>query len=182
MATQPRLIGLYSPAPQSGKSTVAGLLESRHQFSTRSFATPLKRMVVDLLNSLGMNPEEIGYHMHEGKEAPIDKLGGASFRYLTQTLGTDWGRKLIDNDMWARAATEGDLSGLVVWDDVRFINEAEAIRAKGGVIWRVERPGATSQTSHVSEGQLEGYAFDAVLTNNGTMEELEVQVASALRN
>ena len=47
--TTPRLIALYAPAPQSGKSTVAEHLEARHGFETVKFAGPLKDMIRCLL-------------------------------------------------------------------------------------------------------------------------------------
>ena len=70
-----------------------------------------------------------------------------------QTLGTEWGRALSPNlwiETWAAS-----LAGLdrVVADDVRFENEAAAVRALGGVVLRVERAGAgfASGAAHASE-------------------------------
>ena len=65
----PRLIGLYSPAPGCGKTTVASLL-SNHQ--RVSFAAPLKRAVWNMLNDLGTS----GVHfVCKDKEAIIPELG-----------------------------------------------------------------------------------------------------------
>lgn len=182
MATPGVIIGLYSRAPQSGKSTVAGILDREFGVSTRSFAAPLKRMVVDLMTTAGIGPEEVGRLMHEGKEEPIPELGGASFRYLAQTLGTDWGRKLIHNDLWVNAALSARLPRFTVIDDVRFPNEAAAIRAKGGVLWLVENPRVSLMTSHASEGQLDGYDFDDVITNDGDLSKLRLAVVEAFHS
>lgn len=173
----PRLIGLYSPEPQSGKSTTAHILNRLHGHATASYAMPLKRMVADLMTSAGLSPAEVGSYMHERKEEVIPVLG-VSFRYLCQTLGTEWGRKLIDNDLWVKVAVNDNLPTYTVFDDVRFKNEADALRAKGGVVWKIVRPNATVQTEHVSEGLLEDYPFDAVIVNDGSYEDLQRQIAA----
>jgi hypothetical protein len=60
--------------------------------------------------------------------------------------------------------------------DVRFINEAECISARGGDMWRVKRPGVGAVNAHVSESDLDGYKVDKILSNGGTLEELELLV------
>lgn len=182
MDTHERLIiGLYSPAPQSGKSTVAGILEGQFGFSTRSFASALKRMVIDLLVTAGYSPEEVGHFMAAGKEEPIPALGNVSFRYLCQTIGTEWGRNLISNNLWVDLLVRNpNLPNLLVIDDVRFPNEFDAIRSEGGQVWRISRPSGVVQTSHVSEGLLEGYPFDEEIVNDSDVTDLGSRVASAL--
>ena len=49
----------------------------------------------------------------------------------------------------------------IVIDDVRFPNEAEMIRARGGKIWRLSRKGfEPSGDSHVSEAGLPDELID----------------------
>ncbi len=175
------MIGLYSPAPQSGKSTVATALTTEHGFEQRGFATALKRMVIDLMYSAGIRPEAVGRYMDVDKEAPIPELGNKSFRYLTQTIGTDWGRYLVDKDLWIKVLLNSPvLPKLCVIDDLRFPNEYDAIRAAGGKCWRIYRPGQEATTDHPSEGLLEDREFDAQLTNGGTYEDLRAAVKGAL--
>lgn len=181
MAT--KLIGLYSPAPQSGKSTVASFLERDAGFTRVGFAASLKRMAVDALNSAGLTPEQIGYYMEQGKEETLPPPFSVSFRYLCQTLGTDWGRNLISGNLWvdialAKAATIG---GPVVIDDMRFPNEFRAISEAGGEVWRIVRPNAGSPNDHPSEGLLEGYQFDVTIVNDGSVRKLLDAASSALR-
>lgn len=78
------------------------------------------------------------------------------------------------------------LEGVVI-PDVRFLNEVDAVRAGGGVVWRVERPGAGLQGAaamHQSEQEqssIDTGKFSAVLNNqNGPLEELEKLVALEL--
>lgn len=181
MDTNRRLIGLYSPAPQSGKSTVATQLALMGNFSLFSFALPIKRMVVEVLNAAGYNSSEIGYFMAEGKEEPIERVGGASFRYLAQTIGTEWGRNMVENDLWVNLLLNNpNLPTYTVIDDVRFANEYNAIRAKGGEVWRIRRPSGFVSTAHVSEGQLDGMTFDYEITNDGSYADLNEKVKYGL--
>lgn len=176
------MIGLYSPAQQSGKSTVANYLVREYGFETRGFALALKRMVIDLLNSAGLSPERIGFYMDLGKEDPIPEMGGCSFRYLCQTLGTEWGRTLIAKDLWTNIIVNNpNRPDLLVIDDVRFPNEFDAIKAQGGQVWKVVRPGVTPISDHPSEGLLEGFEFDAEIVNDGSYSDLEMKAEVALK-
>jgi hypothetical protein len=170
--TLPRLIGLYSPAPGCGKSTVAVLL-TEHQ--RMSFAAPLKRAVSHMLRELSPRLPSTHY-VYTDKEAIIPELG-VSARHMMQTLGTEWGRACIHPDFWvkiARAKTQRIMNngGSVVIDDVRFPNEATMIRDLGGELWRIERPGITYSGDHSSEGGLEDITPDRVIINDGSIDQL----------
>ena len=68
--------------------------------------------------------------------------------------------------------------------DVRFPNEAQAIKDRGGIVIRVKRPldrlgnsklpklKHTSVTQHPSETALDDYDFDYVIENEGSIDEL----------
>ena len=168
--TLPRLIGLYSPAPGCGKSTVADLLIERERVS---FAAPLKRAVWNMLNDLGLEGLRYAYG---DKEAIIPELG-VSARHMMQTLGTEWGRACIHPDFWvmiARAETQRIMADgrSVVIDDVRFPNEATMIRDLGGELWRIERPGIAYNGDHESEGGLEDITPDRVIVNDVSIDQL----------
>jgi hypothetical protein len=62
--------------------------------------------------------------------------------------------------------------------DVRFLNEAEAIKERGGIIIRVDR--GSPANSHKSETILDNYRFDFIISNNGTIDELSDVVKSIL--
>jgi hypothetical protein len=184
MTDVPQLIGLYSPAPRSGKSTVASYL-TEHGFYTVSFATPLKRMIRTFLIQFGYGPEDIDYLLTDGKHEQIRSLG-VTPRQLLQTLGTEWGRTCIHPDVWLkcwRSTADRYLStGVsIVCDDIRFPNEADLIRSLGGQLWRVHRPEAERATTHASEGSLDNFPhFDRRITNDGTLLDLYSRVKSAL--
>ncbi len=148
MTIQPKLIGLCG-AKGVGKSTYASYIASQdgHVYS---FATPLKTMLMSVF------PKE---YILTQKEVPIPNYPKhVTGRYLLQTLGTDWARKLITEDIWMlmlRERLETDMDkrgGLMVIDDLRFPNEAMMVRELGGEVWLVRRRGfKPSNDNHASE-------------------------------
>lgn len=160
-----RLIGLYSSAPQSGKSSIA---------------SPLKTMVRAFLSEAGIPASYIDELLTTRKEELIPEFGVSS-RHLMQTLGTEWGRQCVWVQCWRRRVQRLMTSGFdVVCDDVRFPNEALTLRALGGELWRVRRPGTARGTTHASEGSLDDLVFDREIDNSGRLFHLHVAVRQAL--
>lgn len=148
----------------SGKDTVGSYLVEQHGFARVSFAEPLKSSVAALL---GISVEQI----EQWKNDPYAVVGFGlkvedgwivgdemTFRQFLQRYGTEAHRDVFGDDFWteqgkwairdamAKGATD------VVVTDVRFDNEADAIRSMGGCIVRVYRPEAEhSDDSHASE-------------------------------
>jgi hypothetical protein len=178
------IIGLYSPAPQSGKTTVAEELV-RHGYTRVSFAAPLKRVAITLLQELGYEEQVAAEMVYTNKEADVPEIK-ASVRHILQTLGTEYGRQCLHPDVWImcmekRLASLRQEGKFAVIDDCRFLNEAALIRRLGGELWRVERPSTERGTSHASEGSLDDYPlFDRRLTNDGTLLQLYSQVQSVV--
>lgn len=176
----PRVIGLYSPAPQSGKTSVAAYLE-RHGYVRVSFAEPLKDMAIVFLRHSGLSKSEAKNAVYSNKTAIVPELG-LTVRQLLQTLGTEWGRECLHPNVWTtiwlRRALETLAAGhKVVCDDVRRENEAAAIRSLEGHLWRITRPGIERTTSHASEGALDNYSgFDVHLANSGTLQDLYAHI------
>jgi len=176
------LIGLSGKAG-SGKSTVTRYLNDKG-FGTRKFAGPLKAMIAALLEQQGVSPETTPDFL-EGhlKEIPTDYLAGRSPRYAMQTLGTEWGRGLISQNFWVDTAMKqivpGD--GDIIFDDVRFPNEALAIRRAGGVVVNVVRPALDPVEAHASEEALADFAFNYVIYNDSMMNKLYERIDTFLR-
>lgn len=173
----PRVIGLTGLAG-AGKSTVARLLGT--SYYPMRFAGPLK----DMLRAIGLGDDEIEGHR---KGEPCDLLAGRTPRFAMQTLGQEWGRDLIHPDLWVRiwsARVEAWFQaggGAIVAEDCRYLNEAAAIRAFGGEIWRIERPGQTAG-AHVSEAGQAAIEPDRVIVNDGDFNQLRDRVAELLRS
>lgn len=183
-----RTIGFCGPAG-AGKSTAADRLMKHWRFNRVRFAGPLKAM----LAALGLSAEQLDGAF---KEEPTPLLCGRTPRQAMQWLGTEWGRNLIGDDFWIaawRAAVERTggfhvpgkgWDRLIVADDIRFANEAKAIRDRGGIVVRIERRGAGSMTggAHVSE-RLD-FVPDRVIQNHGDLAMLRAEIdalAASLR-
>lgn len=165
----PPVVGLCGLAG-SGKSTAAAALVQVGYERVR-FAGPLKAMMA----ALGLTEREIDGDL---KEEPCALLGGRTPRHAMQTVGTEWGRQMIDNELWIRAwqrAAAG--KSLVVVDDVRFENEAAAVRAAGGMLIRVMRPGLVAGTHASETAEL---ACDVEVANTGSACDLRYEVYAAL--
>jgi hypothetical protein len=171
------LIGLSGLAG-AGKSEVAAVLMNEFGFVRVKFADPLKNMIRTMLRGMGHIDEDVE-RMIEGdlKEVEIPELG-VTPRRLMITLGTEWGRDLIREDIWIRLWTAAaEMHADVIADDVRFPNEVDAIRGRGGQLWRIERPGLVAG-DHVSE-QLDAKP-DVTILNGGSLALLRSNVRLAL--
>lgn len=169
------LIGIAGRA-RSGKDTVANFIIATIGGYRYSFADPIRAMLAPL--GVDMNDP----YWQARKEDIIPALG-VSPRRMMQTLGTEWGRNLINPDLWIVLAHQRLLQngpGMVI-SDVRFENEAAWIRKHGGRIIHVIRPDAKAIEAHASEDGIEVQDTDAQLFNNGTLEELQLSVRELLR-
>jgi hypothetical protein len=161
--TKRAIIGLTGRAG-AGKSTAAEYLANSYGFTRTRFAAGMKGM----LYALGFSVRDI-----EGdkKEEPHALLNGKSPRFAMQTLGTEWGRNIIGENFWVdhwRYSVEG-LDHVVV-EDCRFPNEADAIRALGGVIIEVNNLWAEQRAGgHASEGQVIEPDYRAFNATEGDM-------------
>ncbi|TCP43919.1 deoxynucleotide monophosphate kinase [Rhodovulum marinum] len=171
------VIGLAGPQ-YSGKSTAAKALAGVG-FERLRFAAPLKAAFRGLLAELCVAPDRIE-RMIEGdlKEVPAPELSHRTPRHAMRTLGTEWGRDLMAPDFWvspmiARASDLLARGVPVAFEDVRFPNEAAAVRALGGIVVMIEGRGGSAAAAHASES----FAFeaDAVIDNSGCLERLEAQ-------
>ena len=165
------LIGIAGKAG-AGKDTVADYLCGRHQFIKYSLSTPIKAALCAMF---GWHPAV--FESRKFKEAPQEILGGKSPRQLMQTLGTEWGRNLVDQDLWLglaeRHVKESGCSTVI--PDIRFENEADMIRANGGQIWHVTRD-VEEVALHSSEGGIEYKPGAVVLINAHTVKDLEDEI------
>lgn len=165
------LVGLTGAAG-CGKNTVAEILLDRG-FVHFGFADPVYRGVAAILGV-----PESSLRDRSAKETPIGWLG-KSPRELLQTLGTEWGRDTIADDIWIRIALrqaeEIRRHANCCITDVRFENEAEAIRAAGGKIWLIQRSQrclSDAAAAHSSESGIPPHLIDRVIDNDGTIADL----------
>lgn len=166
------LIGLAGPK-RSGKSTLAaGLCESLG-LAEDSWAGPIRRFVAD---TLGWTMDEL----EARKEAPIHWLGGVTARQMMQTVGTEWGRRMVHGDLWLRSLFMRIPAEGAVISDCRFPNEAQAILDRGGMVIQLSRPGTGEGDAHASELPLPPELVSVRLVNDGTPAQLIERALAAI--
>jgi hypothetical protein len=175
-----KIIGLTGQAG-SGKDTVADFLCETHGFVQVTLADPIR---AGLTTMFGLREEY--FSDRELKERTIPWIG-RSPRELMQMLGTEWGRKLVNPDIWISLAEAKvkrlrkapdylHISGIVI-SDVRLENEAAWIRNQGGEIWHIWRIVGRSMLteatkSHSSERGIAVADGDHIINNNSSAIEV----------
>jgi hypothetical protein len=175
---KPLLIGLSGKAG-SGKSTVGDYLTGAHGYEQFAFAEALKE-VVGL--AFGFEEEQL----YGRRKEAVDPRWGVSPRWCMQWLGTEVLRARWPQ-IWIYHLRREILDFLsvngqhpVVVTDVRFQDEAEALKRIGGVLVRLRRDQeqrieacATGFPEHISETDLDGWkGWDYVIQNNGSLQDL----------
>jgi hypothetical protein len=173
------IIGLTGYA-QSGKDTVASILVENYGYQRIAFADPIR----DLLYATNPMLKE-GYRV----KGLVDvygwdrvKVDYPEARRLLQELGVG-ARKVFGDMFWVKQALRQlEVEGNFVITDVRYPNEAKAIREHhGSQIWRVKRSGVDAVNSHESESAMDGEKVDQIFVNNGTLEDLKVLINTRMR-
>ncbi|UJQ87161.1 deoxynucleoside monophosphate kinase [Arthrobacter phage BaileyBlu] len=179
MTATPSLIIGLTGRKRTGKDTFAARLVEAHGYTRAAFADGVKAA------ALALDPVVYpGEHLDDAMRLSeiVEELGWETakddfpeVRRTLQRLGTDVVRA-INPDTWVDAAFAAlDTDGPVVFTDVRFPNEADAIRARGGLIGRIERKGVDDGDTHASETAMDGYDVDFTVKDpNGdrTIEDL----------
>lgn len=165
LVPQIEVLGLSGWA-RSGKDTVADYLVEHEGYTKVSFAQTIRDALVALDPEIKVQGTVCNLKQVEvmGWEALKDL--SPSIRPLLQRMGTEVGRQMFGEDFWVDAAINRIPDGSkVVFADVRYPNEAKAIKVLGGEVWRIERPGIGPANDHESEHALNDYEFDRLLTN-----------------
>lgn len=148
------------------------------------------------------------YH-HKTVELTEFQNRSITVRQLLQEVGTDAMRNIIHPNTWVNALfadytskkysvgidkyghqTIVDKYPKWLITDLRFPNELQAVKDRGGITIRVNRLNSTNQDGHTyinkkdrthpSELALDNAEFDYVIDNNGTIEELVIKVKEIL--
>jgi len=189
----------------SGKDTIADYLTNFHGFRRESFANSLKDAVSAVFGWDRVMLEGRTKTAREWREQ-VDpwwserlNMPNLTPRWVLQYWGTEVCRRAFHDDIWI-ASLENKLRNSkddIVISDCRFPNEIKSIRKAGGRVIRVKRgpepewydlaehanigrTGYAEQLArfniHASETAWVGTEFDAVLDNNGTIDDLYQQV------
>lgn len=181
---------------EHGKSScakhAANFLSKRYRINTQTigFADPIKRSAMDIFR---LKPVDV--YTSEGKAAPQPKLGPkATSRIVLQKMGTEMFRdKLTEiipeletfesTSIWVwnleeslREAQHKNIYSVI--HDLRFPDEEKMLRNHNVVCVKVVRPGhkTTVNKSHASETAGDLIKFDHVVTNDGTLDDLNKKI------
>lgn len=173
---------------RSGKDHAANYLAKHMNLHKYAFAEPLKTMLKSVF----------GDHFHEGDRSGICPETGKSYREMMQTLGTEWGRQLMDENVWVNLVNRrwgeveagchlvneykdykghhAKLAEGMILSDVRFDSEAQWIRDHGGMVIMIVRPGVepVGVAGHASERGVSRGLIDAFVSNEGTLHDFDM--------
>jgi hypothetical protein len=184
----------------SGKGTVADILVDDYKFEKISFADKLKDGVATVF---GWDRELLEGDTDESREwrEQTDKFWSKETgrtitpRLVLQEFGTDCMRQGFFDGIWVSLIKKQLLDNPnknYVIPDVRFDNEATMIKKVGGKVWRIRRGpdpvwfrmyqdiGVEPKEVHASEWRWANVAFDSVLDNHGTKDQLKSLVQDRL--
>lgn len=175
-----KVVGLTGYA-RCGKDTVANYMHHEYDFIRTKCAEPLYSMLAIMYQHLHLTVGDIENLKAANKEMPGSNK---TWRYGLQTLGTEWGRHLISQDIWIQLVKQKITihpDNHWVISDIRFENEAAAIRSFTlpihpviiGIVSDREEP-----QQHESEKDIPSLIekADFVIANNGTIEQLHSRI------
>lgn len=178
-----KLIGLMGSVG-SGKSTFA---QSLHWYYNEDyFAKPLKQICSIVING----KPEIAREFTDQKLKET-KLNNHNFtpRKLMQFVGTEMFREKIaeldpelGTDLWVKLMDRRTLKEKpTIVSDVRFKNEAEWIKKRGGIIVLIKRNqtgSGTEHSNHSSELEHREIEPDIIIENNGSVDDFVKKIRS----
>lgn len=164
------IIGVIGKA-HSGKDTVGDHLVKNHGFKRVAFADKLKE---HLIKYFGFTEEDVNVTKDE------------FYRKCAQGLG-ECVRQEIDDYFWVTSALDSfDDEDNVVFTDVRYLNEANAIDRLGGHLVRIVRPNIDDMIAygkdHPSETEQDEIKVDVLIDNSGSIEQLYGEVDKMMKH
>ena len=158
-----RLVG-FAGYKRCGKGTAAEAL-AELGYTDVPFAGGLKSMLSAWLKYNGVEDTTM-YTDDWLKDHKSRYFNNKEFRYAMQTLGTEWGRGFMGNRFWIEG-WERKIAplNLITISDVRFPDEVDAVREKGGIIIKIRRPAMRNTDEHASEKNMESLKHDYEVTN-----------------
>jgi hypothetical protein len=148
-----------------------------------SFYKEVKKIIPDAVRVAFGDEVKIEVSQVTGFTVEYIEANKDIFRPMLQFWATEFRRNLVAKDYWIKRIKirPCDLDKPIFVTDLRFENEAEFIRSKGGKIIRVIKSNHSSNDTHKSETELEGIKADYTIVAKDRGElAIEVQKFLAL--
>jgi len=175
-----RIIGITGAAG-SGKDTLANILVDDGQSIIYSMASPLKESASILFGI------DIDDFYDRVKKETINDVWGFTPRELLIKMGTDFGRNVINKDIFIKRAQveldkhKNSLIGKFIIPDIRFDNEAEFVKNNNGIVIKISRDNRdVVQVNHETEYGISDDLVDIHIDNNGSILDLKYALIDAL--
>jgi ABC-type dipeptide/oligopeptide/nickel transport system ATPase subunit len=160
----------------SGKDTAAQHLVAKHNWRRIAFADAMRVSLYRLNPYLETVEMRLQDALFAFENWDILKRELPEVRRLLQTFGTEVGRDVFGESIWIdiamRAVDSAPESNWVI-TDVRFENEVQAIRQRGGHLIYIRRPGCKANKAHRSERFDTRAVADIEVVNNLDIENLQ---------
>lgn len=172
-----KLIALSGYA-RSGKDEVGRILVEQHGF-TRVAKVDLLWEAAEKINPILRNRLRLADAVNMfGREYCKDVF--SEVRLFLQRLA-DVVVDVTGSDPWTSAVFErAEGLGRVVLTRISWPAEAEAVKERGGSVWRIERPGFGPGNDDANETALDDWPFDATIVNDSDFDGLAQKIAMLL--
>ena len=171
-----RLIG-FSGYARSGKDTAAQALLYAG-WTRAAFADALKHDA-----AMALRTSLIAGHINPPSEEVDTWFSNPELKESFRPLLVEYGRAMrrLRPDYWVtRLALDLDPAVKYAITDVRYANEAEWIRLAGGKVIELVRPDV-GPANYEEERSLKEFAADAIIRNDGSIQELHSRIAGYLK-
>ena len=119
----------------AGKTQVADRLVEKFGFEMLGFSDP----IYEIVKVFGFTDQQI--QNKKFRELPLDLLGGKSLYEFMVAIGDQFGRNMVQEDLWADllfSRVKTAKSDRIVVQNVRYPNEFEKCRARGAIMIGIE--------------------------------------------
>ena len=174
------IVGLYGGS-RAGKDSIARFMWEDHGYQQRAMAARIREILLKL-NPVVFDDDKESWYLQDlftAYNSDWDEVKAVCRESVDYMIRLGQGcRDILGEDVWInQVLPEIGSDDKVVISDVRQPNEYDTIKERGGVIWHVVRSGIERRGM---DGLLDGRVFDAVIYNDGTLEDLREAVKITL--
>ena len=143
------------------------------------FASKLKEVSHSLYHWAGLKDEEYYEINYKEKEIILPALGKTP-REICILMGNYM--REIYNDTWLDYLFKGMKADYIILKDLRFLNEAVAVKRANGLLIKLERPGI-EQFDDPADANLKDFIeWDEVIFNDGSLRDLNIKIIQFARD